>query len=166
MRFTVVATGQFSLDRAFGFGLTASSLTQLSVVNSPIRPAGLAPAWPPASPAHTRKPKQKRERARPGRCFPAPRGKPWVVQKSSRPADWMASCKVRDARRVPPRPWRACSPTSEFWEGTMEKHVSPSLAGRIYFVHRHQPLRSSLISHVAPRHCPAIPLFRHLELET
>ena len=70
MRFTVVATGQFSLDRAFGFGLTASSLTQLSVVNSPIRPAGLAPAWPPASPAHTRKPKQKRERARPGRCFP------------------------------------------------------------------------------------------------
>jgi hypothetical protein len=51
MRFTVVATGQFSLSRAFGFGLTASSLTQLSVVNSPIRPAGLAPAWHPASPA-------------------------------------------------------------------------------------------------------------------
>jgi hypothetical protein len=56
MRFTVVATGQFSLSRAFGFGLTASSLTQLSVVNSPIRPAGLAPAWQPASPAHTRNP--------------------------------------------------------------------------------------------------------------
>ena len=53
MRFTVVATGQFSLRRAFGFGLAASSLTQLSVVNSLIRPAGLAPAWPPASPAHT-----------------------------------------------------------------------------------------------------------------
>jgi hypothetical protein len=53
MRFTVVATGQFSLGRAFGFGRAASSLTQLSVVNSPIRPAGLPPAWPPASPAHT-----------------------------------------------------------------------------------------------------------------
>ena len=57
MRFTVVATGQFSLDRAFGFGLAASSLTQLSVVNSPIRPAGLSPAWHPASPAHIRTPK-------------------------------------------------------------------------------------------------------------
>ena len=34
MRFTVVATGQFRLRRAFGFRLTASSLTQLSVVNS------------------------------------------------------------------------------------------------------------------------------------
>ena len=53
MRFTVVATGQFSLNRAFGFRLTASSLIQLSVVNSPIRPAGLAPAWQPASPAHS-----------------------------------------------------------------------------------------------------------------
>ena len=53
MRFTVVATGQFSLNRAFGFRLTASSLIQLSVVNSPIRPAGLAPAWHPASPAHS-----------------------------------------------------------------------------------------------------------------
>ena len=53
MRFTVIATGQFSLRRAFGFGLAASSLTQLSVVNSPIRPAGLSPAWQPASPAHT-----------------------------------------------------------------------------------------------------------------
>ena len=53
MRFTFVATGQFSLSPAFGFGLTASSQTQLSVVNSPIRPAGLAPAWQPASPAHT-----------------------------------------------------------------------------------------------------------------
>ena len=42
MRFTVVATGQFSLNRAFGFRLTASSLIQLSVVKSPIRPAGLA----------------------------------------------------------------------------------------------------------------------------
>jgi len=59
MRFTVVATGQFSLDRAFGFGLAASSLTQLSVVNSPIRPAGLSPAWHPASPAHTRTPKSE-----------------------------------------------------------------------------------------------------------
>ena len=57
MRFTVVATGQFSLDRAFGFGLAASSLTKLSVVNSPIRPAGLSPAWHPASPAHARNPK-------------------------------------------------------------------------------------------------------------
>ena len=57
MRFTVVATGQSSPGRAFGFGLTASSLTRLSVVNSPIRPAGLAPAWHPASPAHTRIPK-------------------------------------------------------------------------------------------------------------
>jgi hypothetical protein len=62
MRFTVVATGQFSLDRAFGFGLAASSLTQLSVVNSPIRPAGLSPAWQPASPAHTRTPKQEKGR--------------------------------------------------------------------------------------------------------
>ena len=53
MRFTVVATGQFSLNRAFGFRLTASSLIQLSVVNSPIRPAGLPPAWQPASPAHS-----------------------------------------------------------------------------------------------------------------
>src|SRR5258705_13328933 len=53
MRFTVVATGQFRLGRAFGFGLAASSLTQLSVVNSPIPPAGLSPAWQPASPAHT-----------------------------------------------------------------------------------------------------------------
>jgi hypothetical protein len=52
MRFTVVATGPFSLDRAFGFGLAASSLTPLSVVNRPIRPAGLAPAWTVASPAH------------------------------------------------------------------------------------------------------------------
>ena len=58
MRFTVVATGQFSLNRAFGFGLAASSLLQLSVVISLIRPAGLAPAWHPASPAHTRIPKQ------------------------------------------------------------------------------------------------------------
>jgi len=57
MRFTVVTTGRFSLDRAFGFRLAASSQIQLSVVNSPIRPAGLAPAWQPASPAHTRKPK-------------------------------------------------------------------------------------------------------------
>jgi hypothetical protein len=53
MRFTVVATGQFRLNRAFGFRLTASSLIQFSVVNSPIRPAGLAPAWQPASPAHS-----------------------------------------------------------------------------------------------------------------
>ena len=60
MRFTVVATGQFSLERAFGFRLAASSLLQLSVVNSPIRPAGLSPAWHPASPAHTRNPKLKR----------------------------------------------------------------------------------------------------------
>jgi hypothetical protein len=52
MRFPVVPTGQFRLRRAFGFGLAASSQTQLSVVNRPIRPAGLAPAWPPASPAH------------------------------------------------------------------------------------------------------------------
>ena len=51
MRFTVVATGQFSPGRAFGFGLAASSLTRLSVVNSLIRPAGLSPAWLPASPA-------------------------------------------------------------------------------------------------------------------
>ena len=65
MKFTVVATGQFSLGRAFGFGLTASSLSQLSVVNSPIRPAGLAPAWPPASPAHTRIPKSKSSAAQP-----------------------------------------------------------------------------------------------------
>ena len=42
MTFTGVATGQFSLNRAFGFGLAASSLTQLSVVTSPIRPAGLS----------------------------------------------------------------------------------------------------------------------------
>jgi hypothetical protein len=56
MRFTVVATGQFRPGRAFGFGLAASSLTRLSVVNSPIRPAGLAPAWHPASPAHTKIP--------------------------------------------------------------------------------------------------------------
>jgi len=53
MRFTVVATRQFSLSRAFGFRLTACSLTQLSVVNSLIRPAGLSPAWQPASPAHS-----------------------------------------------------------------------------------------------------------------
>jgi hypothetical protein len=53
MRFTVVATGQFNLNRAFGFRLAASSLIQLSVVNSPIRPAGLPPAWQPASPAHS-----------------------------------------------------------------------------------------------------------------
>ena len=53
--------------------------------------------------------------ARPPRAlFSAPRGKPWIVQKSSRPAGWMTSCEVRDARRVPLRPWRACSPTSEF----------------------------------------------------
>jgi hypothetical protein len=52
MRFTVIATGRFSLRRAFGLRLTASSLTQLSVVNSLIRPAGLAPAWLTASPAH------------------------------------------------------------------------------------------------------------------
>ena len=52
MRFTFVTTGQFRLDRAFGFSLAASSQTQLSVVNSLIRPAGLAPAWQPASPAH------------------------------------------------------------------------------------------------------------------
>ena len=65
MRFTVVATGQFSLSRAFGFGLAASSLTQLSVVNSPIRPAGLTPAWQPASPAHTRIPKSKSSAAQP-----------------------------------------------------------------------------------------------------
>ena len=51
-------------------------------------------------------------------------------------------------------------------EGTTEKHNPPSLAGRIYFVRRHQPLRSWLISHVAPRHCPAVSLFHHLELET
>ena len=57
MRFTVVTTGRFRLDRAFGFGLAASSQTQLSVVNSLTRPAGLAPAWQPASPAHTRTPK-------------------------------------------------------------------------------------------------------------
>ena len=59
MRFTFVATGQFSLGRAFGFSLTASSLTQLSVVNSPIRPEGLIPAWLPASPAHTKNPQRK-----------------------------------------------------------------------------------------------------------
>ena len=53
MRFTVVATGRFRPRRAFWFGLAGSSLTLLSVVNSPIRPAGLSPAWPPASPAHT-----------------------------------------------------------------------------------------------------------------
>ena len=52
MRFTVVTTGRFRLSRAFGFGLAASSQTQLSVVNSLTRPAGLAPAWLPASPAH------------------------------------------------------------------------------------------------------------------
>jgi hypothetical protein len=52
--------------------------------------------------------------ARPPRAlFSAPRGKPWVVRKRSIPADWMTSCEVRDARRIPPRPWRACSPTSE-----------------------------------------------------
>ena len=53
MGFTFVATGQFSPSRAFGFRLAASSLTRLSVVNSLIRPAGLAPAWQPASPALT-----------------------------------------------------------------------------------------------------------------
>lgn len=56
MRFTVITTGRFSRRRAFGFGLAASSQTQLSVVNSLIRPAGLSPAWQPASPAHTRTP--------------------------------------------------------------------------------------------------------------
>ena len=69
MRFTVVATGQFSLRRAFGFGLAASSRTPLSVVNSPIRPAGLPPAWHPASPAHTRNPKWE---SRPERGCPQP----------------------------------------------------------------------------------------------
>ena len=57
MGFTVVATGQFSLDRALAWRLAACSPTQLSVVNSPIRPAGLPPAWHPDSPAHTRKTK-------------------------------------------------------------------------------------------------------------
>ena len=57
MRFTVVATGRFSQRRAFGFGLTAASLAQRSLVNSPIRPAGLSPVWHPASPAHIRIPK-------------------------------------------------------------------------------------------------------------
>ncbi len=60
MRLTVVATGSFSLCRAFGFRLTAFSLLQLSVVNNPIRSAGLLSACHPAaaSIAHTRFPKR------------------------------------------------------------------------------------------------------------
>ena len=37
---------------ACGFGLAASFRASLSVVNRLIRPAGLSPAWLPASPAH------------------------------------------------------------------------------------------------------------------
>ena len=40
------------------FSLNAASLTRLEVVNCPIRPAGLSPAWHPTSPAHTRMPKR------------------------------------------------------------------------------------------------------------
>jgi len=60
MRLTVVATGSFRLCRAFGFRLAASSLSQLSVVNNPIRSAGLSSACHPAaaSIAHTRFPKR------------------------------------------------------------------------------------------------------------
>jgi hypothetical protein len=58
-----VTTGRSRLDRAFGFGLAAASQIQLSVVNSLIRPAGLAPAWLPASPAHAQKPKLAAEKA-------------------------------------------------------------------------------------------------------
>src|SRR6266545_2968512 len=75
MRFTVLATGQFRLSRAFGFSLAASSLTQLSVVNNPIRPAGLSPAWQPASPAHTRTPKLGSTPAL-GCSWTRPRGQP------------------------------------------------------------------------------------------
>ena len=56
----------------------------------------------------------EKEQRPPRALFSAPRGKPWVVRKSSRPADWMTSCEVRDAGRIPLRPRRACSPTSEF----------------------------------------------------
>ena len=53
-----------AFDHVFAFANTAefeaksreialSYVPQLSVVNSLIRPAGLAPAWQPASPAHT-----------------------------------------------------------------------------------------------------------------
>jgi hypothetical protein len=46
-KLTLVATRQFGLGRALGFSLAASSLTKLSVVNSPVRPAGLATGWQP-----------------------------------------------------------------------------------------------------------------------
>ena len=52
MRFTVVAAWLFSLHRAFGFRLAASSLMQLSIPNSLIGSVGLEPTLTPASPAH------------------------------------------------------------------------------------------------------------------
>jgi hypothetical protein len=57
MEFTFVMACWFSRCPACGFRLTASFRTSLSVVNRLIRPAGLSPAWLPASPAHTRKPR-------------------------------------------------------------------------------------------------------------
>ena len=105
MRFTVVATGQFSPGRAFGFSLAASSLTQLSVVNSPIRPTGLSPAWQPASPAHTRTPKLPvvAGRTRPPRSAPVPGRSNWLHSNhgtfSNRPP--APHCCGRDGRTPP-----------------------------------------------------------------
>jgi hypothetical protein len=57
MGFTFVMACRFRRCPACRFGLAASSRTSLSVANRLIRPAGLSPAWLPASPAHTRTPK-------------------------------------------------------------------------------------------------------------
>jgi hypothetical protein len=57
MGFTFVMACRFRRCPACRFRLAASSRTSLSVANRLIRPAGLSPAWLPASPAHTRNPK-------------------------------------------------------------------------------------------------------------
>ena len=54
------------------------------------------------------------ERARPGRSFPRPRGKPCVARKCFKLGVDTTSSEARNARRVPLRPWRACSPNFGF----------------------------------------------------
>ena len=88
--------------------------------------------------------------------FSAPRGKPWVVRKSSRPADWMMSCEVRDAGRVPLRPGRACSQLRN--SGLIEQESSEQRRqgqndGRIGRTHRTQPkLRAERLGRVLVLH--------------
>ena len=112
MRFTAVATGQFRLDPAFGFGRAAASQTKLSVVNSPLRPAGLAPAWQPASPAHPRTPKLNRGTRKERGLQAASTSTALAVQERSPPCMRMA--KRRERRTPPCWLWWCALFTSEF----------------------------------------------------